>query len=125
MLTASELDAMRDIEESVMPGTAYILSYGTASDGMGGFTETWGTVGTAICDLWQINRRGDREQVAGNQITSQGDWFVTVPWDTVIDARNRVEIAGKTFEVTFVPKDSTWQSALRVEARLLNQERRL
>jgi head-tail adaptor len=125
MLTAAELCAMREIEESVMPSTAYILRYNPASDGMGGFTETWGTVGTVTCDLWAINKKGDREPVIGNQITSQGDWYITVPVGTDINARDRVEIESKTFEVTFVPSDASWQTALRVEARLFNQERRL
>lgn len=125
MLTAAELAAMTAIEESVMVTTAYILTYGTASDGMGGFTETWGTAGTVLCDLWPINRRGDRETVTGGQITSQGDWFITFPTGTTITAKDRVQIANKTFEITFVPSDAQWQTALRVEARLFNQEKRL
>jgi SPP1 family predicted phage head-tail adaptor len=124
MLTAAELAAMQDVEESVLVTTAHILSYGTATDGMGGYSETWGTVGTVLCDLWQINQRADREMVAGNQITSQGDFFITMPSDTTITAKDRVQIAGKTFEVTFVPDDLTFQTAVRVEARLFNQERR-
>lgn len=125
MLTAAELAAMQEVEESVMPSTGYIVRRTDASDGMGGYTETWGTVGTVTCDLWQINRRGDREPVVGGQISSQGDWFITMPVDTTITAKDRVHIANKTFEVTFVPSDSSWQTALRVEARLFNQERRL
>lgn len=125
MITAAELAAMTAIEESVLATTGYILTYGTASDGMGGFTETWGTAGTVLCDLWPINRRGNRENVAGGQITSQGDWFITFPTGTTITAKDRVHINNKTYEVTFVPADSQWQTALRVEARQFNQEKRL
>lgn len=125
MLTAAELAAMQEVEESVMPSTGYILRMTNSSDGMGGQTETWGTVGTVTCDLWPINQRGEREQVSGGQINSRGEWYITMPFDTVITAKDRVEIANKTFEVTFVPTDASWQSALRVEARLHNQEKRL
>ena len=50
MLPDNELNAIRDeLERLTMPGTAYILSGTLASDGMGGFTTTWGTASTVKC----------------------------------------------------------------------------
>lgn len=125
MLTATELEAQRTIEESVLLTTAYVVRNSGTADGMGGLRDVWGTVGTALVDLWPINRRGDREQVRGNQLTSEADWFITFAWDFDVTHADRVEIDGMTFEVTFVPESSQWQTAKRVEARQFNQERRV
>lgn len=125
MLSASELSAMRDQEEAVMVTSAIIQRYGTASDGMGGFSESWSAVGTVLIDLWPINQRGISELVLGGQITSENGWFLTMPHGTSVTAKDRVLADGKTFEVTLVPSSSQWQTALRVEATLNNLETRL
>lgn len=125
MLSAAELSAMRDIEESAMSGTAIIERYALTPDGMGGFTEAWAAVGTVVCDLWPINKRGDREGVTvGGQPISKADWYVTVPFDTTITAKDRVVIDSRTFEVLFVPNSESWMTAKRVEAISHNEERR-
>jgi len=125
MLTAAELSAMREVEESVMSSTGIIKRRTLASDGMGGYTETWAAVGTVDCDVWQINQRGNREPVTGGQVVSKSDWFITVPYNTDLTARDRVEVDGRTFEITFVPNDSSWLTALRAEAVTYNEEQRL
>lgn len=125
MLTAAELTAMRTIEESAQSSTAIIHRHTLTGDGMGGQSESWAAVGTVDCDLWQISRTSLRETPTGGQITQVGDWYITVPWDTTITAKDRVIIGGRTYEVTFVPTNSSWLTALRVEARSLNEELRL
>lgn len=109
----------------MMPSIGHILSNTPTSDGMGGYSDTWGTVVSVPCDLWPISRRGNTEPVVGGQVTSQRDWFIDVPVDTAIVAGNRMEISGRTFEVTFVPNGASWQTGKSVEARLLNEERRV
>lgn len=125
MLSQAELDSMQAIEESVQTTTGIIYRYGTAADGMGGFTESWGAVGTILCDVWPVNQRGDREKVIGGQITSRGDWFITCPFDTSVTAKDRVQVGTKTYEITFVPSGSQWLTALRLEAILYNEEQRV
>lgn len=125
MLTAAELSAMREVEESVMSSTGIIKRRTLASDGMGGYTETWAAVGTVDCDVWQINQRGNREPVTGGQVVSKSDWFITVPYNTDLTAKDRVEVDGRTFEITFVPNDSSWLTALRAEAVTYNEEQRV
>lgn len=125
MLTAAELTAMRTVEESVMSGTAIISRYALTADGMGGYSEAWTNVGTVSCDLWPINRRGDRERVVGAQMTQDANWFITVPYDTMVTAKDRIIIDSRTFEVVFVPNDISWKTALRVEAKAHNEELRI
>lgn len=125
MLSAAELSAMRDIEEQVMPSTGVIERYGLTSDGMGGFTEAWTAVGTVSCDLWPVNSRGERERVtAGAQPISRADWYITVPFDTDITAKDRMVIESRSFEIVFVPNDRSWSTALRCEAIAHNEELR-
>lgn len=124
MLSAAELDAMRVVEEEAMTSTGYILAFGTASNGMGGFTETWGTVGTVACDIWMRPLRSD-EITAGGQPISRTGWYITVPHDTTITAKDRFESGGRTFEITQVPNTTSLRTAKRIEAIAHNEERRL
>lgn len=125
MLTAAELLAMQDVEESVMSSTAVIERYTLTPDGMGGRTEAWAAVGTVSCDLWPVNQRGDRESVRNAaQPMSKADWYITVPFNTTITAKDRIVISGRSFEVTFVPNKQSWSTALRCEAVAHNEERR-
>lgn len=126
MLSAAELTAMRDIEDDAMPSTAIIERYGLTTDGMGGYTEAWAAVGTVVCDLWPINKRGDREGVGiGGQPIQRADWFITMPYDTDITAKDRVTVDSRTFEVLFVPNNESWMTAKRVEAVSYNEEQRV
>lgn len=125
MLSAAELTAMRVVEESAQSSTAIIKRRGLTPDGMGGNNEAWSAVGTVTCDVWQINKRGDREAVTGAQAASKGDWYITVPSDTTIYATDRIDVDSRTFEVTWVPNTQSWSTALRVEATTFNEERRV
>lgn len=117
---------MREVEESAMSSTGIIKRYSLTPDGMGGFTQAWAVIGTVGCDVWQINQRGERERVtSGAQPISKADWFITVPYNTDLLAKDRIEIDSRTFEITFVPNDSSWLTALRAEAVTHNEEQRL
>jgi len=126
VLSAAELSAMREIEESAMSSTGIIKRRTLAADGMGGYTEAWAAVGTVDCDVWQINQRGERERTTeGAQPISKADWFITCPYNTDLQAKDRVDVDNRTFEVTFVPNDSSWLTALRAEAVTYNEEQRI
>lgn len=126
MLTAAELTAMREVEECAMSSTGIVKRYSLTPDGMGGFTQAWAAIGTVPCDVWQINQRGEREKTAnGAQPISKADWFITLPYNTDLLAKDRIEINDRTFEITFVPNDSSWLTALRAEAVTHNEEQRI
>lgn len=123
-LTAAELSAMRSVEEEIMSSTCVVERATYAADGMGGQRETWAAVGTVACDLYPINSRADRERYGGGQMLSTGGWFVTMPTTANVLARDRLLIDSRTFEVTFVPNNADHLTALQVEAKAFNEERR-
>lgn len=124
ILSAAELTAMRAVEDETMSSICIIERATYSADGMGGQRETWAAVGTVVCDLYPINSRADWERYTGGQVQSTGGWFVTVPTSTDILARDRLLIDSRTFEVTFVPNDADHLTALQVETKAFNEERR-
>lgn len=125
MLSAGQLGQIRTTRNGLMPETGIIYREALSPDGMGGYGETWSPVGTVNCYLWQIARTGDRERVTGGQVTQQGDWYIEVPYDAVVTAKDWIEIASRTYQVTFVPNGGSILSGLRVEAIVLNEEQRV
>ena len=125
LLTAADLAAMRDTQEQAMPGTVYILRMGTASNGMGGFTETWGTASTVIGRVYPRRRLGMGETIGGAQLLSVSDWFATLPYGTDITAKDRVKYDGRTWEITRVNNDEMYQTAVRAELVSHNEESRI
>lgn len=124
-MTAAELSAQRAVEESVMASTAIVERKTLTKTAGAKYSESWAVVGTIACDVWPINKRGDREATsAGAQLISRGDWYITAPYNADIRADDRLTIDNKTYELLFVPKSETWQTATRAEARTLNTEKR-
>jgi head-tail adaptor len=116
---------MQGIQERVMPGTVYILSMGTASDGMGGIAETWGTVGTVTGRIYPVRRRAAMEQIGGGQQISETQWYGTFPSGTSITARQRVKYGSRTWEVLRVNNSEMYQTAVRCELMAHNEENRV
>ena len=120
LLWTSDVTWMQGIQNRALPGTAVIYRSTLASDGMGGQSETWAAVGTADARL--LPPSGD-ESVAGEQITSITEWFVTVPQGTDITAADRIEIDGaRMFEVQWVNNDESWHTALRCRVTAYGEE---
>ncbi len=125
MLSTSQLSQIRETRNGLMPGTAIIYRYALTADGMGGYSEAWAAAGTVDCYLWQISRTSMRERITGGQVTQTGDWYIEVPHDTVVTAKDWLEVSGRTYQVTFVPNGGSIMSGLRVEATALNEETRV
>lgn len=124
LLTADDLAFMRATQEEAMPGTVYILAMGTASNGMGGYTETWGTAGTVTGRVYPMVRRGQPEAMAAEQVVSETSWFATLPAGTTVTAKNRIAYDGRTWEVVRVNNSEMWQTAVRCELTAYNEEKR-
>ena len=114
MLTAAELADMRTVQAQAMAGTAVISRKTLASDGMGGFTETWAASGTVTCRVWPATESG-AESLIADRITESDAWVITVPYATDITAKDRVVADGRTFEVVSAIAH-TWETARRVVA---------
>lgn len=122
MHSDADLTFMRDTQELAMPGTAVIQGTVSASDGQGGYYESYAGVGTVPARLYPVNRRSYHEGVGGAQVISETAWHITMPWDTVVDARNRISMEGRTWEIVSVNNDENWRTAIRAEVTAFNEE---
>lgn len=125
LLPTTDLAWMADLQERAMPGTVYILNMGTASDGMGGMTETWGTVGTVTGRIYPVKRRSAAETVGGAQALSETQWYGTFPVGTSLNAKQRVKYGNRTWEVVTVNNSEMYQTAVRAELTAFNEESRV
>jgi len=118
MITSTDLEYMKEVEESAMgsSGTIYRATFGTSV--LGNQSETWSAIGTVICDIWPINRT-DRERLSEGLVLSESDYFISFPVGTDITISDIVENEAQTYQMTFVPK-VTWQTNLRTEAKNYN-----
>lgn len=123
LLSPSELASIRSVRNGFMPDTGIIYRYALTGDGMGGQAEAWPPAGTVNCYVW-TNPVVDNEIASGGQITSRTRWYIEVPYDTAIDARDWIEVNGRTFQVQVVPNDASILSGLRLEVLALNEETR-
>jgi head-tail adaptor len=124
LLPTGDLAWMADMQERAMPGTVYIQAAGTASDGMGGYTETWANVGTVVGRIYPVRRRASSEQVGGAQMISETQWYATFPVGTTITAKQRVKYGDRTWEVVTVNNGEMYQTAVRCELTAHNEESR-
>lgn len=125
MLPASDLAWMREQQERLLPGSVVIERYTLSADGMGGYTETWGAVGTVLGRIYPVQRRGQVEFVAGAQRISESTWFATFPVGTDVQAKDRLVKSARSWEVTKVNNDEDYQTAVRCELTAHNEERRV
>lgn len=121
LLTSSDLTYMRSTEETAMASTAVIYSPSYSSGALGNQVESWVATGTVSCDIWPIIRNKE-EKSSGNQELSEGLYYVSVPYNTVVNVSDLLEIDSISYEVTFVPKAMSWLTNLRLEARNYNNQ---
>jgi head-tail adaptor len=118
MLTSAELAWMIDTENQAMASTAIIQSPVYTSGTFGSVLQSYSNVGTVSCDIWPIKQGVERS--SGNQELSQGEFYISVPYNTSVTVQNRLVIDSKIYEVTFVPLSQSWLTNLRIEARNYN-----
>lgn len=112
MLTDPELEAIRAAIESLLPDTCDILSVTRASDGQGGWTDTWGTAtASAPCRL-DVARPGG-EQVFGASVQPFTGYILTMAHDETITPSNRVSCNGQIFSVVSVDLAKSWDGSRR------------
>lgn len=88
---------MRLTAEGALPDTATISRATLASDGMGGYTETWATVDTSSCRLDPPgNVRLDQWQ---EKIQNRTAFILNVEAGTAMKSGDHAVIGGQTYEV--------------------------
>jgi head-tail adaptor len=108
----SDLKKMRADQEKMMVETVYVQSRTRTSDNAGGYTEVFNTVATVKGRIASASQTGN-EGIIGGKVTPQAEYIVTLPWNTVVNESNRLQISGTQYEVVEV-KECSEKTALRV-----------
>lgn len=117
LLTAAELDSMRDEAVLAMGGTAVITYAGTlVSDGGGGFTGGTTTAGTFPCRVAPVNQS---EREIGSRIAAEAQVTITLPAGTPVEPDSHIVCSGGTYEVVGLRERDPYEITRRVEARRL------
>src|SRR5262245_25692682 len=103
---------MRATAEDALPETCVLYANALASDGGGGWTETFTAAGTVPCRLAPMS--GDEREV-GSRITAQADWLITLPATTAIETDDRIQVGGGTYNVTAIRDRAHWELTRRLE----------
>jgi hypothetical protein len=113
-----ELDDLQaDLTGELLPDTCHILSATRASDGQGGFTETWGTATANVACRLDAVKNYEALSAAGMQ--PFGVWLFTLPAATTITSANRIRHGAATYNVTGLDAGKSWAACLRVYAEAL------
>jgi head-tail adaptor len=116
VLPAGELAAMRDeLEGSYMPETVEIVRVFVAGDEQGGMVETEQTIGTVAGRIGPLGSQPAEAEYAG-RIGAAVGWRVTLPALVDVGARDRLRVAGRTFEVVGVLAPLSWELERHVAA---------
>lgn len=118
-LSSFELQAMRDvIQDELLPDTCSILSVTSTPDGMGGQTETWTAVYSNVpC---RLDMQTGREQAVGGGWQPYTKYMMSLPYDTVIAAGNRISHNSVTYAVLPPNNNQSWIAVVRVELEVVN-----
>jgi hypothetical protein len=102
---------MRESIGQLLPDTCKILTATDTPDGMGGFTQSWGTAAVVSCRLDITNKM---EGLGGASMREYQATVLSVPYNTTVDVNYRVEHGGYTYNVTAVNNDQSWIAVKRV-----------
>jgi SPP1 family predicted phage head-tail adaptor len=93
--------------QNLMPDKCNILSGTYTSDGIGGFTQSWGTAYKSIpC---RMDAKTLREVNAAGALQVFGGYTMTLPYNTTITEANRIEFNGALYNVLSLDKRQSWE----------------
>ncbi len=116
MLTQPELTQMRMTAEAALPSRGQIQRRTLTPDGYGGQTETWDALPLVSCRIHRDKTKTPEREQAG-VITAIGDFILTLPWNAVIEAKDRIVINGTTYEIGEPVTDTSWRITRRLRAQ--------
>lgn len=115
-LSDGEIAAMRtEAEATGMPGTAVVQTRTRVAAGGGGGSISYSPSSTVSCAIAPLSAQENAEPTTGGKITADSDWIVTLPALTTITTKDRIVIAGTTYEVTSLRAPRSDEITRRVE----------
>ena len=109
MLTTSELTSLRAVQAQTMTETATIQRKTSVSDGAGGFSDTWATVGSAACRV--APGGAGTAQILAGRLNEKSGWRITLPQGTDVSEADRINVGSRSFEVLSVLGAWTMETA--------------
>lgn len=112
-LSSDELTAIRDTVAELLPDTGGAVLVSTqTSDGMGGFTQTWGTAAGTIS--YRLDPLRGSERLAAEAQQGFQAYQLTLPHDTTVTTAHRFEDGdGNQYAVKSVDGSKSWLSSVR------------
>lgn len=122
-LTDADLAIMRADVAQMLPDSCVLQAASRASDGAGGWTETWAGVtgGTVACRVDPLSARAANEIEIGRETITEL-LRLTVPYDAPLDEAERVEIGGAAWEIVSRDAKHSWRVSRRAVIALVSGE---
>ncbi len=98
MLSVGEITQMRAVFNRTMTDECLIERYIETSDGQGGTTHVWTTVGVVTCRLAPSGNSPAERDVA-NQLQATSLWTITMPAGTIVLPPDRIALDSETYQV--------------------------
>jgi len=111
MISTKELSDMRSVLAEIMPDTCTILSVAHASDGAGGWIETWGTVASGV--VCRLDMLTGREAMRADALIPYTRFVLTTTASESISTANRIEMGGYLYNVVSINLGSSWKLTTR------------
>lgn len=114
MLTAAELNRMREDVAPSLPDTLIVQRATHTADGVGGQTTVWAAAGTMACRVEPVSARGQGEEIAGSREAEPSEYVIHVAHDETVTADDRIVYQGETFEILEVIDARSWDVHTRL-----------
>lgn len=113
-MNAATLTRLRRVANANMNESTTVSRPTRASDGMGGYTETWTTSSTLACR--RLSTLSQAEQRIAERLAIVKPWIVQVAALSDVRETDRLVIGSDTLEVVHVAA-SSWEAVRRVLCR--------
>ena len=112
MLSTSDLAAMRTTLEVSLPESVGIGRRSQASDGAGGYTDTWSTV-ASVAGRVSPGGLTPQERAIAERLVGVQTWTITLPALTDVRAADRLIVGSRTLEVVGVLAPRSYELCTR------------
>ncbi len=115
MLSGGQLAAMRAAAAGYLPDTCTIQRRTQTSDGGGGSTTAWAATQTVACRISPV--AGGESSSTGDRISDESTAVVTFGAGTDVKESDRLQVAGRTYDVTLVRTRGAYEITRRCEVK--------
>lgn len=106
------------VEMPALATACTIQRKSTASDGMGGTTDTWNNLSTPNCRVTPMSGR-NAEGIAETRLELVDQWVILLPAGQDVTERDRIVALGQTYEVVAVRAPQSIEFIRMVECKLV------